>query len=176
MYGYLLLEFGEFFQYFHLFGYRVWFWLFVLSRPKTEMNVLIRGIAHIMRKLYRTHSLRYLGYGLNELTSGIQNRLKHITIYDYDGNLKISMDPFGASGKFNFSEGTMNSGTYRLLKSLIKPNDVIVEVGSNIGIWTILFCKMATAGLVYAIEPSSFELLKKNLAFKQLFRMLSSKK
>lgn len=131
------------------------------------MNVLIRGIAHIMRKLYRTHSLRYLGYGLNELTSGIQNRLRseHITIYDYDGNLKISMDPSEHLGNSIFFRGNYEQWDVQAAKSLIKPNDVIVEVGSNIGIWTILFCKWLPAGLVYAIEPSSFfELLKKNLA------------
>ena len=141
MYGYLLLEFGSgFLQYFHLFGYKIMVLAFVLSRPKTEMNVLIRGIAHIMRKLYRTHSLRYLGYGLNELTSGIQNRLRseHITIYDYDGNLKISMDPSDI-WEIQFFQRNYEQWDVQAAKSLIKPNDVIVEVGSNIGIWTILF-------------------------------------
>ena len=53
-----------------------------------------------------------------------------------------------------------------LLKQLVKDNEIIIEIGSNIGTHTIPLAKhVLNGGLVYAIEPQSqnYKLLSKNI-------------
>ncbi|MEM1574242.1 MAG: FkbM family methyltransferase [Candidatus Methanomethylicaceae archaeon] len=51
-----------------------------------------------------------------------------------------------------------------LLSNIVKDNDVIIDVGANIGYYTVLFCKRAYNGKIIAIEPNplSFKLLQHN--------------
>jgi FkbM family methyltransferase len=54
-----------------------------------------------------------------------------------------------------------------LLKKLIKPGSVVLDIGANIGYYTLLFAKLVgPEGRVYAFEPdpTNMELLKKNIA------------
>lgn len=39
------------------------------------------------------------------------------------------------------------------LKNEILPDDVIVDAGANVGLYTTFFCKHATSGVVHAFEP-----------------------
>lgn len=52
-----------------------------------------------------------------------------------------------------------------LYKDILKPNDVIIEVGSHIGTHTLPLAKIIEQGHVHAIEPQIllFDLLNKNL-------------
>lgn len=64
-----------------------------------------------------------------------------------------------------------NSGIFEceetaLCKQLIQCNDRVLDVGANIGYYTLLFCDLvSTNGVVVAIEPdnNNFEILKHNL-------------
>jgi len=51
----------------------------------------------------------------------------------------------------------------QLFKSLIKPNDVVADIGANIGLTALLFSQLAKK--VYAFEPSptTYQILTKNL-------------
>lgn len=62
----------------------------------------------------------------------------------------------------NCIEGKFEPDMVELFSSLIRPNDVIFDVGANIGCTTILFGGMAEK--VYSFEPSptTFHFLKKN--------------
>ena len=52
----------------------------------------------------------------------------------------------------------------------IKKNDIVIDIGSHIGYFTIYAAKNAPEGIVYSIEPhkESFEILKKNLKLNDL--------
>lgn len=58
-----------------------------------------------------------------------------------------------------------------LIKKLIKPGDVILDIGANIGLFTVN-CAMATGvnGRVFSFEPEpvNFSFLKKNIALNKL--------
>ncbi|KFM20079.1 Protein-L-isoaspartate O-methyltransferase [Marine Group I thaumarchaeote SCGC AAA799-P11] len=58
-----------------------------------------------------------------------------------------------------------------LVKEIIKKDQIVVDVGSNIGYFTTLFSKLVgDSGKVYSFEPApkNFELLKKNVSFNNL--------
>jgi len=55
---------------------------------------------------------------------------------------------------------------YRYLEKKIQPNDTVIDVGANIGYYTLIFAKfVGKNGTVYAFEPepNNFALLKKNI-------------
>jgi FkbM family methyltransferase len=57
------------------------------------------------------------------------------------------------------------------ISSILKPGDVFIDVGANIGYFTVLAAKcIGTSGKVYAIEasPSTYELLVTNLRLNEL--------
>ena len=53
-----------------------------------------------------------------------------------------------------------------LLKSMLKKNDCVLDIGANIGAHTIVMSKLVTEGMVYAFEPDklSYKKLNTNIA------------
>jgi FkbM family methyltransferase len=54
----------------------------------------------------------------------------------------------------------------KFLKKIIKKGDTVIDVGANIGYYTLLFSKLVgKEGKIYAYEPlpENFKLLKKNI-------------
>ncbi len=53
-------------------------------------------------------------------------------------------------------------------KKLIKQDDVVIDIGANIGSHSLLFASLANKGIVYSIEPSriTFENLLRNIKYK----------
>ena len=62
-----------------------------------------------------------------------------------------------------------------LLLSLVEKTDTIVDIGAHIGTMTVPLARAASAGRTLAIEaaPSTFELLRQNLALNQLPQVLA---
>jgi len=59
----------------------------------------------------------------------------------------------------------------RFLESKIKKGDNVIDIGANIGLYTVLFSKwVGISGKVYAIEPApdNCELIKKTLEFNKI--------
>lgn len=50
-----------------------------------------------------------------------------------------------------------------LFKSLIRPSDVVLDIGANIGLTSILFSGLAKKVIAFEISPSTFQILKQNL-------------
>ena len=69
-------------------------------------------------------------------------------------------------GKSLSEYGEWSEAEVVLLKQLVKDNENIIEIGSNIGTHTIPLAKhVLNGGLVYAIEPHSqnYKLLSENI-------------
>lgn len=65
-----------------------------------------------------------------------------------------------------FLFGGFELATLRLYASILKPGDIVLDIGANIGAHTLPFAKLVGArGKVYAFEPTqyAFEKLKRNV-------------
>lgn len=51
-----------------------------------------------------------------------------------------------------------------LFRSLIKPDDVVADIGANIGMTALLFAQLARKVFAFEAAPSTYELLRANLA------------
>lgn len=82
------------------------------------------------------------------------------------GKLYVSFDWIGA----NIFFGNFENDETKLLTSLVAKNATILDVGANIGYYSIMLAKHASVGMVYSFEPSSREhdLLLKNISINAL--------
>jgi len=66
-----------------------------------------------------------------------------------------------------------------VVKKVIKQNDIVVDIGANIGYYTLLFSKLVgKEGMVFAFEPAfrNYSLLKKNVELNSLKNVKIEKK
>lgn len=93
-------------------------------------------------------------------------------ITHFDGDLKIwaSLSDHIESHIFWQEVQEGDRGEVKLLKSLLRPNDVFIDVGANIGVFTLIMAKRLSSGTVHAFEPSPYhtEKLKSNLLLNQI--------
>lgn len=68
-------------------------------------------------------------------------------------------------GRFINYHGVWENHLYQIYSKLIKPKDIILEGGANVGFHTVQFAKLASKGKVYAFEPQKlvFNLLSSNI-------------
>lgn len=69
--------------------------------------------------------------------------------------------------------------TTKIISKLIKDGDVVVDVGANIGYYTLLFSRLVGKnGVVYAFEPgpTNFEFLEKNIELNGYKNIVAEKK
>ncbi len=66
--------------------------------------------------------------------------------------------------------GEYETDTNNVLEKYIKPDDVVIEAGANIGSETLLIARMLKQGRIYAFEPNpyTFERLKINASINEL--------
>ncbi len=118
----------------------------------------IEFMATIARQSIYTYRFRILGYGLNILLRPFKKTLPSawIVIHNYDHNLSICVNPVEHIGSTIFYTGFYEAKEIWALKRLIKPKEVILDIGANIGAWTLILAKLVPEGRVYAFEPSCF--------------------
>lgn len=72
--------------------------------------------------------------------------------------------------------GEYNEQEVKVYQQFIKPGQVVVEIGANNGVFTVIFSKLVgPKGRVYAYEPmmSTFQLLAANVALNGCFNVLT---
>ena len=73
--------------------------------------------------------------------------------------------------------GEWSQGEIEIIKQLVKPSDVVIELGSNIGSHTVPIAQLVSEGLVYAFEPQNiiFENLCANISINSLTNCICEK-
>lgn len=124
---------------------------------------------HSIFKTFRKFSMLFSGLGLRKKFPLVNTIFKKI-------NRSLSSDSVKIDGHVLFIDQddslalTVN-GIYEpeetnLLKQIIKPGNVVLDLGANIGYFTLLFARLVGPnGKVYAFEPhpTTYSLLKKNI-------------
>lgn len=122
------------------------FWL----RALTKRGYQIRGLARIcdMIRRYYCRSPRI------------------VWIEDFDKNLNIQVRLGEHIGSQMFWRGEYSGDQLDVMRKLLKHDDVFVDIGANIGIFSLVAAKLARAGRVYAFEPvhDLFDKLTMNVA------------
>lgn len=89
---------------------------------------------------------------------------KHSKIRVNDSFLNISFDDKGLSKDLLIHKEREKFST-DFLKLIIQKNEIIIDIGANIGYYALLESQLASNGKVFAVEPvpESFSLLDKNI-------------
>ncbi|MFH1162127.1 MAG: FkbM family methyltransferase [Candidatus Jorgensenbacteria bacterium] len=96
----------------------------------------LRGTERVIRLLYPPEHHQYVE-----------------TIITLD-NFRFHIDTRSFIEWYLFFKGDYEPRVASTLKKYLKPNDVAIDVGANIGIHTLLMARSVNPGMVYAIEPS----------------------
>ena len=122
----------------------------------------------ISSKIFKKSVTGFAGHGIgnNKVVSSVFNYLKSNLKNDFveiDGN-KLFLDK---NDSLNLSiNGIYEEFETDLVKKEIHKGDVVIDIGANIGYYTIMFAKLVgDSGKVIAFEPdpTNYELLKKNI-------------
>lgn len=87
---------------------------------------------------------------------------KQIKIGKYSYSITSDDDYLEAVGN-NFEPHMVN-----LYRALVTPEDIVADIGANIGLTAILFSTMAKQTFAFEPSPSTFNILSKNLANNQI--------
>jgi FkbM family methyltransferase len=89
-----------------------------------------------------------------ELTPSVAEANGHMMFLDRDDSMELAIN------------GTYEPAETKLVSKLIQPGSIVLDIGANIGYFTLLFAKLVgPRGHVFAFEPDpySFDLLLKNI-------------
>jgi len=125
-------------------------------------------LSKIIRNIYKKTS-NFLSdkhlerYKVARVVSNFLKSQLKTNFVEIDGN-KMFLDPLDSLRLSHF--GIYEEYETSIVKKIIKKGDVVVDIGANIGYYTLLFAKLVgEQGKVFAFEPESnnFALLQKNL-------------
>lgn len=83
-----------------------------------------------------------------------------LTTYDDDLKMWVSLSNYIESNIFWQGVEEEDRGQVKLLKKLLKPDQVFFDIGANIGVITLIAANLLTEGDVHAFEPSNHHLEK----------------
>ena len=97
------------------------------------------GATRLLRRYYAAHHRARPG--------------RSVEIPDYDGNLRMRVDRAGDLGSRIYWFGYISRSEIALLRRILKPDMVFVDVGANAGAFSLFAANRLTAGIVLAFEP-----------------------
>lgn len=76
------------------------------------------------------------------------------TVINYDEGVRLHINTRSFMEWIIFFKGHYNLGLIRLIHSLLRPGDVAVDIGTNIGQYALVMCRLVgQQGRVYQFEP-----------------------
>lgn len=103
---------------------------------------------------------------------GLKKAIDNRKPFDF-GSFKLYIDPYDTlqvAGHGKFEELEFNT-----LLNLVQEDSVVLDVGANMGYYSVRIAQKAVRGIVYAFEPDpgNFDLLTKNLALNNLTNVVT---
>lgn len=114
---------------------------------------------HPLASRNRTRAIsRFLGW---QFRQSVRRRPEKLTFVE-DSVLVVEKGMFGATG--NIYTGLVEFNDMSFLLHVLQPGDTFVDIGANVGVYTILAAKNAGADVIsFEPIPSTFEKLKRNV-------------
>jgi FkbM family methyltransferase len=130
------------------------------------------------RKLIQKISFGY-GFGKNPIIKKILKNLEKSlkTEFTTIQGSKMFLDP-GDSLDLSIN-GVYGELDTKIIRDNIKEGDIVIDVGANIGYYTLIFAQLVGAsGKVFAFEPEpkNFEILKKNIEVNNYQNIIAEQK
>lgn len=106
---------------------------------------------------------------LRSYFAGRYSKARFITKFDGGSRIWVSPSDHIESQIFWQEVQEGDRGEVKLLKLLLRPDDVFIDVGANVGVFTLIMARRLSNGTVHAFEPSRyhFEKLRSNLLLNQ---------
>ena len=136
--------------------------------------------SNILKRIRRfgiVEVVRQLGYGLIYLVARYVLRKRWLTRRIHNYKLRLDLTYPGLSRQVLIA-GTREEQLKAVLEREIKPGATILDLGANIGYYTVMMCKLiGPAGKIYAIEPEprNFDLLRQNIALNGMEGMVEAR-
>jgi FkbM family methyltransferase len=115
-------------------------------------------------------SVRLVGYACNYLIRKYLLRQRYFVRKIHNYKLRLDIRDPGLSRAIAI-RGSREEQLHHLLNGELGPGDVVVDLGANIGYYTIMMAKISGPnGRIYAMEPEprNFEMLKANVAINRM--------
>jgi len=82
-----------------------------------------------------------------------KSKQKFIVIKNFDGNLKLKIDPSRSMGAAIYWTGFHELHEFLFLHKFLKKEMIAVDIGANLGEYTLFMAKRLTRGKVLSFEP-----------------------
>lgn len=114
----------------------------------------VRGVGRIVETLRTYHTKKYS-----------KRKDSAVIIDDYDGNLKMRLDRAAYMGGAIYWMGSHHRRELAYLSSICRPDMTFLDVGANMGEFTLFMAKRLAKGSVISVEPTKrmFEILQQNV-------------
>lgn len=128
---------------------------------------ILRLIAMVTRRVHPRGTMR-LARLLHNPDRRQQDWIE--TVLEYDSGMSIFVSTASYIEWSIFFFGSYETDTVRLIKNVFRPNFVAIDVGANVGVFTLIMAAHAREGRVIAIEPHPdvFARLARNIDLNRL--------
>lgn len=127
---------------------------------KTNKLLMRLGVSHFIGKIPLAYSVALFFY-----RRWVPRDRLAVSVHGH--RLYVDPEDFTVARLLLLHRGRWEETESRLFSSLVREGHTVVDIGANIGIYTLLAARLVgPAGKVYAFEPEpgNFELLKRNVA------------
>lgn len=134
--------------------------------PALYRKVIHPLVTHPITYLVGMVLIRMARKKRTKVNQGLQNKMELVSIDNYAGNIKMTIDKYSYMGGSIYWSGYHHLNECLYLNSFLTPEMTFVDAGANQGEFTLFAAKRLTNGKVYAFEPvnSNLESLTRNVA------------
>jgi len=127
--------------------------------------------AHFISRILRNSSVKGAGWLRNNLTQWLAGTPEHPILTRIEGGIQLLLHPKLDKGLESalYYHGSYELGTLDLIAKCLKPGDTFIDVGANIGLFSIYLSKNSPGINICAFEPleSTFDIFQRNIAINE---------
>ncbi|HIA06024.1 MAG TPA: FkbM family methyltransferase [Flavobacteriales bacterium] len=127
--------------------------------------------AHFISRILRNISIKGAGWLRQNLTHWVAGSPQHPVVTSVEGGIQLLLHPKLDKGleSILYYHGSYELGTLDLISKCLKPGDTFIDVGANIGLFSIYLSKNCPGINICAFEPleSTFTILEQNIEINQ---------